>query len=334
MAVEEVPSPEVEPEGIVLKVEACGICGSDLRAMKSGMRFSREWQILGHEIAGVVVEVGPAVVDYHVGDRLAVAADVHCGECYYCQRALYNLCEDWKLIGAHYAGGMAEFMSLPAAILKRGIVHRIPEGLSSIHASLAEPVSSVLASQHDAAVEPAEVVVIIGSGPMGCLHVQAARARGAWPVLVGRREERLALARDLGAWRLIPARGTEVVSEVRALTGGRGADVAIVACASREAQAEAVQMVRKRGRVILFGGLPKDDPITHLDSNRIHYDELRVIGSFSYHPSYHQVALDLLSRGQIDADKVVTATFPLDRIADAFEAALSPTQLKVIMTPN
>ena len=332
LALEEVPYPPLPADGLILKVEACGICGSDLRAMQHGLRFAREWQILGHEVAGVVAEVGSEVADYQVGDRLAVAADVHCHRCYYCRRALYNLCEDWKLIGAHYPGGMAEYMALPEDILRRGIVHRIPQGLSSIYAALAEPASSVLASQHDAGVEPGEVVAIIGNGPMGCLHVQVARARGAKAVLAGRRAERLRVAEALGAWRLVDTSQANLLAEVRALTEGRGADVAIVACASGEAQAEAVQLVRKRGRVILFGGLPREDPITHLDANRIHYGELRIIGSFSYHPSYHQLALEMIACGQIEAAKIITATFPLSRVTEAFAAAREATQLKVVLT--
>lgn len=334
ITVEETPPPSLEPDGLILRVEACGICGSDLRTLQHGMRFDREWQILGHEIAGVVAEVGSRIEGYRVGDRLAVAADIHCGHCYYCRRALYNLCEAWRLIGAHYPGGMAEYMALPADILQRGIVHRTPDGLSSVHATLAEPAASVLASQHEAGVEPGDVVAVIGSGPMGCLHVQVARARGARPLLIGRRAERLQVAEGLGAWQLLDSSQVDPVATVRAMTDGRGADVAIVACSSRQAQAQAVDMVRKRGRVLVFGGLPREDPITHLDSNRIHYHELRIYGTFSYHPSYHQVALDMLAHGQIEAGKIVTATYPLERVKEAFEAAHSASQLKVVITAS
>ena len=248
LAVEEIPYPELPADGLILRVEACGICGSDLRTLQHGMRFDREWQVLGHEVAGVVAEVGAGVSDYRAGERLAVAADVHCGRCYYCRRALYNLCEDWRLIGAHYPGGMAEYMALPADILRRGIVHRVPEGLSSAHAALAEPAASVLASQHEAGVEPGEVVVVIGAGPMGCLHVQVARARGARAILADVQAARLEMARSLGPWRLVDSSSANLVAEVRALTDGRGADVAIVACAARTAQAQAVELAGCPGR--------------------------------------------------------------------------------------
>jgi L-iditol 2-dehydrogenase len=332
LAVEEIAYPELPPDGLILKVEACGICGSDLRAYEHGLRFPREWQILGHEIAGTIAEVGADVPDYCVGERLAIAADVHCHKCYYCRRALYNLCEDWKVIGAHFAGGMSEYMQLPEAILRRGMVHRMPEGLSFVAATVAEPASSVLASQHDIGVDLNETVAIIGDGPIGCLHAQVARARGAKAILIGRRPERLKLAERIGAWKLLDSSQGNIVEQVRALTEGRGADVAIVACASKQAQADAVYMVRKRGRVVLFGGLPKSDPLTTLDSNRIHYDELHLYGAFSYHPKYHQMALDLLASGQIEAEEIVTATYPLAQAVEAFAAARSRSELKVVLT--
>ena len=336
LACESIPYPELPPDGAILKVEACGICGSDTRAVTYGLRFEKEWQVLGHEIAGVIVEVGRDVTDYAVGDRLAIAADVHCHKCYYCRRALYNLCEDWKLLGTHFAGGMAEYMQLPEAILRRGIVHRLPEGLSSLGGALAEPASSVIASQERLDIQPGEVVVIIGDGPIGVLQVQVAQARGAKPILIGRRAQRLELIRQRGitAWHMLNAEQVDVVTAVRELTGGLGADAAICAAPSKSAQADAVAMVRKRGRIALFGGLPKTDPITNLDSNRIHYDELTIYGTFSYHPSAHQVALDLIARGLIDADKIITATYPIDRLEDAFRAVMDRRELKVMLTPN
>ncbi len=337
IACEDVPYPDLPPNGVILKVTACGICGGDLRAYKHGLRTEREWQILGHEISGVVAEVGADVHDYKVGDRLAVAADVSCHACFYCKRAYFNLCEDWKLIGLDYPGGMAEYMLLPEAILRRGIVHRIPASLSDQRSALAEPASSVIWAQKDLDVQPGDVVAIIGDGPIGALHAQVARLRGAKPVMIGITGPRLDMFINnprLGAWHVLDNLTQDVIAEVKALTGGRGADVAIVANPFKETQAQAVNMVRKRGRVGLFGGLPKDDPITQLDSNRIHYDELLVMGNFSYHPDIHADALDLLDRGLIDADQIITATYPLEDVHAAFEDAMQGTALKVVLAPH
>lgn len=336
IACETVDYPVLPPDGLILKVTACGICGGDLRAYKHGLRAEREWQILGHEISGMVHEVGSAVTDYAVGDRLAVAADISCQTCYYCKRGFFNLCEDWKLIGLDYPGGMAEYMLLPEDILRRGIVHRIPNTLGDRRSALAEPASSVIWAQKDLDVQPGEVVAIFGDGPIGALHVQVANLRGAKPIMIGITGPRLEMFknRDLGAWRVFDNLTEDVIAQVKALTNGRGADVAVVANPVKETQSQAVNIVRKRGRVGLFGGLPKQDPITHLDSNRIHYDELWILGNFSYHPRIHADALDLLDRGLIDADQIITASYPLQDVQAAFESALTGNELKVVLTPH
>ncbi len=334
VACEEVPVPALPPDGVLLKVAACGICGSDLRTYRHGMRGNLDFQILGHEISGIVAEVGAQVTGYAPGDRLAVAADVHCHECYYCKKALYNLCEKWRLIGTHLPGGMAEYMLLSHEILTHGIIHRIPDTLADLPSALAEPASSVIWAQQQLLIEPGEVVVIFGDGPIGALHVQVARARGAKAVVVGLTGERLEMfrRRDLGAWKVLNNDTDDVLAEVRSLTDGRGADAAIVAAPAKSAQAQAVHIVRKRGRIALFGGLPKNDPLVELDTNRLHYDEVSVIGTFSYHPDIHRTALDLLDRGLIQADKIITAMYPFERAEDAFKAALNSTELKVVLT--
>lgn len=336
IACETVPYPELPADGLILKVTACGICGGDLRAYKHGLRGDREWQILGHEISGVVHEVGADVNDFKVGERLAIAADVSCHNCYYCKKGYFNLCENWQLLGLDFPGGMVEYMQLSEAILRRGIVHRIPDTLSDRRSALAEPASSVIWAQKNLDVQPGEVVAIFGDGPIGALHVQVANLRGAKPVMIGITGPRLDMfkQRDLGAWRVLDNLTQDVSAEIKALTGGRGADVAIVANPFKETQAQAVNSVRKRGRVGLFGGLPKQDPITHLDGNRIHYDELRVMGNFSYHPDIHADALDLLDRGLIDADQIITATYPLEDVQAAFQAAMRGDELKVVLTPH
>jgi L-iditol 2-dehydrogenase len=328
------PTPTVPPDGLLLKVMACGICGSDLRSYQHGMRSDNEWQILGHELNGIVAEVGRDVHDYQVGDRLAVAADVSCHDCYYCDRALFNLCENWKLIGAHYPGGMAEYMLLPEDILRRGIVHRIPDGLSYVEAALAEPMSGVLASHHNIGLELGEIVAIIGAGPIGCLHVEIAKARGARPIIIELKPQRLVKAKALGVEAAIAAGEEDVISKVRQLTGGYGADVSIVAAPSAAAQAQAVQMMRKRGRVVLYGGLPKTAPTAELNTNIIHYDELTVFGAFSYHPRFHELALEMLARGRIQVPKIITNTYPLEQVVEAFESAKSGDEIKAIIIPN
>jgi len=334
LSVEEIDYPKLPDDGLIIKVDACGICGSDLRTLRYGFRFNIDWQILGHEIAGTVFEVGSKVTNFCPGDRIAIAADVHCHNCYYCLRGLYNMCSNLQLIGTHFAGGFAEYMLLTKEILSRGVIHSIPSNVSSIHAALAEPASSVLNTQKNSCIGLSDIVLIIGAGPMGCLHAEIANIRGAFTIIADISKVRLNLARRFNLNHYINSSQSDLISEVMTITNGLGADVVIVACPSAEAQAQAIQITRKQGRVILFGGLPKDDPITHLNANLIHYGEIMVVGAFSYHPSQHKVALDLISTGKIKAAYHITNTYPLSNIEEAMMVAMEGSSLKVVILPQ
>jgi L-iditol 2-dehydrogenase len=329
----DVPEPALPEDGLILDVRACGLCGSDIRRWKEGPYPGSQDLISGHEVAGVVAAVGGLVQDYAPGDRLAIAPDVHCGKCYYCQHGLYNLCDNLHLVGITpgYSGGFAQRMALSAEVLTNGIVHRIPAGMSDPHAALAEPLSSVLAAHAHANTSLGDTVLVMGAGPIGCLHIVAARARGAVVILSEpsqtRREMASAFAPDL----ILDPSQEDIVSRVRQFTGGRGADLAICANPVAATHAQAVEAVRKGGRVVLFGGLPKSNPLTSLDANLIHYGEIQVVGSFSYHPTFHQQAIEVISGGKIPADQLITHSFTLDQINVAFNVAASGQALKVMI---
>lgn len=339
--VKEVPDPAVPRDGLVMRVEACGVCGSDVRRWREGPPSGEgslpgiRGIIAGHEVAGTVVGVGEDVSDYGVGDRLAIAPDIHCGECFYCQRGLFNLCDSLHFLGITpgYPGGFAEKLQLTDEVLRLGIVHKIPEGLSSHHAALAEPASSVLASHTKAGTDLKDTVVVIGAGPIGCIHIAVAKARGARVIVSQRSATRRELAKGFDPDAVIDPTREDFVARVRALTEGRGAEMVICANPVAETQAEAVLAARKGGRVVLFGGLPKADPTTTLDGNRIHYGEIEVVGAFSYHPTMHALALDALKRGLIPAESLITHTFTLDDIDEAFDVASSGRGLKVMVQP-
>ncbi len=328
----QVEEPPVPADGLVLKVVACGVCGSDLRRWKEGP--AKNIPIVpGHEIAGVVEAVGAQTAGYRVGDRLALAPDIHCGRCYYCRRGLYNLCDELHFLGITpgYPGGMGEKMALTGEVLANGIVNPIPEGMSFETAALAEPCSSVLAAHQHAGTGPDDTVLVMGGGPIGCLHIAVAHARGARVLLSEPAAVRRELAQPFAPEAVIDPSTEEVNARVKDLTGGLGADIVICANPVAATQTQAVEVVRKRGRVVLFGGLPKSNAMTTLDGNRIHYNEIHVVGAFSYHPVMHEQALLWLQRGQIPAAKVITHTLPLSRVAEAFEMTASGSALKVIV---
>jgi L-iditol 2-dehydrogenase len=277
--------------------------------------------------------VGEKVNGYAVGDRLAVAPDVHCGRCYYCEHGLYNLCDHLRLIGITpgYDGGFAEYMVLTGEILRNGIVHLIPADLPYSQAALAEPASSVLAAHDRAHTTLGDTVLVMGAGPIGCLHVIVAKARGAKVLLSEPHPGRRQRAEVFHPNGIVDPSQQDVVTWAHQMTSGRGVDIAVCANPIPETQTQAVEAVRKRGRVMLFGGLPKDHPMTTLNANVIHYGEIQVMGSFSYHPVYHQQALDLIHRGIIPSQGLITHSFSLDEINVAFQTAASGDALKVII---
>ncbi len=333
LVVQDVPVEECGPEDIIIKVHACGICGSDIRNYRTGLKGDVTRQIMGHEYSGTVTEIGKSVTRYKVGERVAVAPDVSCGSCYYCRRGWGNLCVNHKMIGTHWPGGFAEYCHFSGYVLDHGMVHHVPEGVDLEDAAMAEPASSVIAAQENAGVGLGDTVLILGDGPIGCLHTEIARARGASRVImVGLM--RLKEAERFEPDALIDAASQDPVEEVRRLTGGMGADVAICANPVASTQEQAVESVRKRGRVVLFGGVPKDKPMTSLNSNLIHYNELVVAGAFSYPAYIHQKALMAILGGQIHPQKYFNYKVGLGEIGDAFAAAAEGKALKALVLPH
>ena len=320
------------PDDMIVKVHACGICGSDIRNFKTGLKADVGAQIMGHEFTGVVTETGFNVTRFKPGDHVAVAPDVSCGVCYYCRRGLVNLCDNHRMIGTHWSGAFAEYVHFPKVVMERGMIHAIPEGLSLDDAALSEPASSVIAAQENAGVGLGDTVLIIGDGPIGCLHIEVARARGAARVIMAgltRLKEAARFEPDL----LIDAGSQDTVAEVLKATGGLGADVAICATPVAATHAQAVRAVRKRGVVVLFGGLPKTAPDTTFDANRVHYGEISVIGAFSYPAYIHEKALATIAAGQIRPEKYFNLTVGLDDIVAGFRAAAEGRALKVLVKP-
>lgn len=326
------PEPACPDDGLVLQIKACGVCGSDIRRWKEGA--GSKLVVAGHEIAGVVNEVGSAVKEYSIGDTLAVAPDIHCGNCYFCRKGMYNLCDNLRLIGITpgYPGGFSEKMVLTGEILTNGIVHKIPTGLRFEQAALAEPCSSVLAA-HDKAVTNLEhTVLVLGGGPIGCLHIIVAQLRGARVILSEPNPVRRKIAERFHPYKIIDPTLGNLNNQLLELTDQVGVDIVVCANPIASTQTHAIELVRKGGRVILFGGLPKANPLTSLDANRIHYGEITVVGSFSYHPMYHEMSLNVIARGLIPDEKLITHKFNLKEINKAFQTASSGEALKVIIS--
>jgi len=333
--VEEVTVPEIPDGGLLLKVDACGLCGSDLRTLRSGHRkVTFPWTI-GHEISGEVVKLSPGYQGpWEVGDKLAVGPLAYCGVCDFCIDGRYELCTNSREIGQHWPGGLAEYVAVPEPCLRLGTVQRKPEGLDPAFAAISEPMSSCVSAHEKAETGLGDTVVIIGTGPVGCIHASLARARGADTIFVADIvDERLAMAEPFGPDDTINAAEVDLVEKVHRLTGEKGADVVITATPAPIACSQAVQMTRRGGRIIVFGGLPKDNSQVKIDMNVVHYNALHLIGISTFAPRHQRKALAFMNSGRIPMDKLVTHRFPLSDFEEGARLALEGQVLKAVFIP-
>jgi len=334
LVLEEVETPSCPSDGILLRVKACGFCGSDLRTYYSGHRKVKPPWIIGHEVAGVVEEVGERVEGYRVGDRLSVPPPVYCGQCYFCRQGLYYLCENIRELAQHWPGGFAEFMVIPPEALKCGNVNSIPKGMSFEEAAISEPPSSCINAQEIAQITLGETVTIVGAGPIGCFHLEIARTRGALQIIImDILKNRLELVRRFSPDLIINNSKEGYLQKVMQVTDDRGSDVVIVACPSAKAQMDSLLIARKGGRVIFFGGLPPGESLVSLDTNLIHYKALSVMGSTTFSPRHNRMALRLIAQGKIKARKYITHTFPLKDFKEAIRVIEKGEALKVVLKP-
>ncbi|WP_328665857.1 zinc-dependent dehydrogenase [Streptomyces sp. NBC_00322] len=335
LRLEDVPEPSPQPNEIKLRVRNCSTCGTDVKIFNHGHQHLSPPRVMGHEIAGEIAEVGAEVDGWSVGDRVQVIAAVPCGDCQDCRRGRMTICPHQTSVGYQYDGGFAEYLIVPHAVLKVDGLNPIPNGVSFAEASVAEPLACVLNGQELAGVGSGDDVVVIGAGPIGCLHVRLARARGARRVILAdlnatRLEKSAALVRPDET---VCGADGDIVEAILKLTDGRGADVVITAAASGAAQEDALRMTARRGRISLFGGLPKTAPTITLDSNLVHYRELTVVGANGSSPAHNKRALELIASGAVPVADLITHRMPLDNVLDAISTVAAGDAIKVTIEP-
>jgi L-iditol 2-dehydrogenase len=335
IAVQEVDIPELPEDGILVKVKACAICGSDIRIYHSGHPMIIPPQVMGHEIAGEIVKTGAAVTKFRVGDRVAVGADSPCGACEMCEKGLGTYCLNLNGVGYTIAGGFAEYCVFPGFAVRNGPIHNIPDHVPYDQAALAEPLGCILNGMERIGVKMGDTVVIMGAGPIGCMMVSVLNSIGAAKVIMmDTSADRIELARRVKADVYVCSSQEDGVARVLRETAGKGADVVITANSAWRSHTDAMKMAAIRGRVCLFGGLPEGTLVPQFDTNVIHYRELNLLGAHGAQPRHHKLALDMISSGRIDVSAIITHHFPLSDFGKAMATAEGREGLKVIIEMN
>ena len=331
----ELPDPSPGPGEILLKVESNTVCGTDLRIMRGEKsKGVRVGFVLGHEVSGTIAELGGGVEGYEIGTLCGVSPIFACGVCRYCQTGVENLCESARVVGYDVDGGLGEWMVIPAVGVRAGRLVPAPTGVAPEHLSLAEPLACCLNGMDQYRVEVGDVVVVLGAGPIGLFHLQLAVIGGARTVIVSdpsplRREA----AAELGAGATVDPTSDDLAAVVADATGGFGADVAVVCIGRPQLVNDALNVVGKRGRVSVFAGLA-DKGWAEVEANLIHYKELTVVGAANSGRTDYERAVALISSGRVDAARMVTHRFPLDKAAEAIDFVAGGEGIKIAVLPH
>lgn len=328
----DLPTPQPRPDEVLIRVAACGICGSDVHGYdgSSGRRIPP--LVMGHEAAGSIESVGSAVKNFEPGDRVTFDSTVYCGECSNCRRGDINLCDRRQVLGVscgdyRRAGAFAEFVAVPARIL-----HRLPENLPFAEAAMLEAVAVAIHAVNLAEISASTTALVIGAGTIGILTLQALRAAGCSRIFVTDVDAgRLAMARELGANETLLS-DESLNTKILQLTDGEGVDIALEAVGRNETVAAAIDSVRKGGGVVLIGNIT---PNVNLPLQKVVSRQIRLQGSCASAGEYPQ-AIRWMASGAIRVKPLITAVAPLEEGAQWFERlyAREPHLLKVVLTPN
>jgi L-iditol 2-dehydrogenase len=329
-----IPLPDCGPGELRVKVDACAVCGSDFKTFNNGNPRMKPPIVMGHEFTGLIETIGSGVKGFAIGERIVMATSISCGECAYCRRGWSNLCIRLDPMGFSYPGGMAEFVIVPAVAIRNGHVIKVPRGIASEHAALAEPVSCAVNAVENCAIRGGETVVVVGAGPLGILNMHVARKYGAAKVILAQRAgKRFAQAAAFPCDLLVNTSEEDLVAVVQSATGGIGADVVIVAAPEASAQEQSLDLVRKRGSVCLFASLPASASMLSLDSRKIHYNELFVCGASDSTPAQVQKAVAILAQPDFPGNKIANPTMGLCDIHRAFAAITARDAMRVVLQP-
>jgi L-iditol 2-dehydrogenase len=333
--VEEVPVPEVADGEVLIKVAACGICGTDIK--KIFQRYVEPPQILGHELSGTVVAVGRGVTKWMIGDRVMSFHHTPCGRCFYCEKRLFSQCQQYKTTGltagfTPNGGGFAQYVKAMPWVAERGIV-KLPDNVTFEEATFIEPINTIVKAVQKARITADETVLVLGCGPIGLQLLMVSKLEGAKLYTSDPISERRQKSLTLGALESFDPTSGKLVEEIRDRTDGRGADAVLVAVAHPSVVTDALATARPGGRVLLFAA---NDPVTKIEfpAAAVGIDEKEILGSYSAAVDIQESAAALVLGKKLPVMQIVTHRFSLDRIQEALELAARPTaeSLKILIT--
>jgi len=337
--IETVPVPSIGPGEVLIRVAACGICGTDLKKIHTGSHSAP--RIFGHETAGTIAAVGAGIQDFAIGDRVMVFHHVPCGDCYYCRKRTFAQCNDYKRVGCTAGfepagGGFAEYVHVKDWIVRRGLI-KIPDGVPFEQAAFVEPVNTCLKAVKNLALAPDDTVLVIGQGPIGILLAALSARSGAKVLTSDLYPERHAIAANYGLRHPINAGKEDVIGASRAHSEGRGADVVILAVGGNALIQTAIDAVRPGGRVLLFAQTQHGS--VSIDPAVICMDEKTLLGSYSSSIAVQDEVADLVFNGYFngfDLTRLISHRFPLEEAVKGIEVASNPcaSSMKVFIHPG
>jgi L-iditol 2-dehydrogenase len=332
--VETVPVPEIEAGELLVKIDTCGICGTDLKKIATGSHSAP--RIFGHEMSGTVAKVGGGST-FKVGDRVMVFHHIPCGECYYCRHKVYAQCPVYKKVGATAGfdpsgGGFAEYIRVMDWIVRKGVV-KIPDHVSFEQASFIEPVNTCLKGIQSLRLQPGETILVMGQGPIGIILAILAKRAGALVISSDLYSQRLTIATGFGITEKIDAASSDVVKRTKELTEGRGADAVIVAVGGNALIRLAMDSVRPGGRVMLFAQTVRSE--VAIDPAAICVDEKTLMGSYSASVDIQDETVDFVFSGEVDLGKLISHRFELKDAVAAIQLAANPQpdSMKIVVKP-
>jgi len=334
LRVEEVDRPRVGPGELLIQVKGCGVCGTDLRVIRGRKRRGVHFpSIIGHEIAGEVVETGTGVLAFQPGDRVAIVPVIPCLRCAYCLRDLENLCLNRTAIGYEFDGGFQEYLKIPEVAVRTGNVMKLPGHLSFEEASLLEPFACCVNGSQRSNIPLGGTVVIVGAGPIGLMHLKLAKVFGAATVIMSepapfRREAALRMGADVA----LDPRETDLHRVVMERTAGIGADSVILAIGIPGLVGELAKLLRKGGTLNLFAGFDEEAEARIL-CNIVHYNQVTITGAASSSRRHFEQALALVASGRVQLNDLITHRFPLEGIHEALQTTMEGKGLKAIVVP-